>query len=392
MAPAKRVLIRIPAPGNRKRAAERVARWGTILRTGVSSTRNGSACDGTYPCDGHGRRNVSPLVLGAMPDTNLVLVIDDEPQIRRAVRDALRDVAARVDEAADGAAGVAAATEHRPDLIVLDLGLPDVPGVEVCRQIRRRSAVPIIVLSARHSEHEKVDLLNAGADDYVTKPFSVLELAARARAQIRRARSFASSTASATRSRSADCTSMPRTGAFRAPERRSISRRSSGRSWPRCSAAPAARSRTSRYSTPYGIVSSAVRSSISAFTSPTCAERSKPIRRRRRSSSRSPASVTGWRCLGDPVGPAHAPDLGRVARRHCRVDDGHASRAGVVRAGARGAGLPADRAVRERQRRTPARTPSRLRRGAADRLLLSAAYRFWASASRSTGSRCSRFS
>ena len=133
-----------------------------------------------------------------MTDTNLVLVIDDEPQIRRAVRDALREVAARVDEAADGAAGVAAAAEHRPDLIVLDLGLPDVPGVEVCRQIRRRSAVPIIVLSARHSEHEKVDLLNAGADDYVTKPFSVLELAARARAQIRRARTFASSSASAT--------------------------------------------------------------------------------------------------------------------------------------------------------------------------------------------------
>jgi two-component system KDP operon response regulator KdpE len=132
-----------------------------------------------------------------MTDTNLVLVIDDEPQIRRAVRDALRDVAARVDEAADGAAGVAAAAEHRPDLIVLDLGLPDVPGVEVCRQIRRRSAVPIIVLSARHSEHEKVDLLNAGADDYVTKPFSVLELAARARAQIRRARTFAASSASA---------------------------------------------------------------------------------------------------------------------------------------------------------------------------------------------------
>jgi two-component system KDP operon response regulator KdpE len=133
-----------------------------------------------------------------MPDTNLVLVIDDEPQIRRAVRDALRDVAVRVDEAADGAAGVAAAAEHRPDLIVLDLGLPDVPGVEVCREIRRRSAVPIIVLSARHSEHEKVDLLNAGADDYVTKPFSVLELAARARAQIRRASSFAASSANAT--------------------------------------------------------------------------------------------------------------------------------------------------------------------------------------------------
>jgi len=132
-----------------------------------------------------------------MPDTNLVLVIDDEPQIRRAVRDALREVAVRVDEAADGAAGIAAAAEHHPDLIVLDLGLPDVPGAEVCRQIPRRSAVPIIVLSARHSEHEKVDLLNAGADDYVTKPFSVLELAARARAQIRRAKTFAASSANA---------------------------------------------------------------------------------------------------------------------------------------------------------------------------------------------------
>ena len=68
----------------------------------------------------------------------------------------------------------------RPDLVVLDLGLPDMAGVDVCREIRQRSAVPIIVLSARHSEHEKVDLLNAGADDYVTKPFSVIELAARA--------------------------------------------------------------------------------------------------------------------------------------------------------------------------------------------------------------------
>jgi two-component system, OmpR family, KDP operon response regulator KdpE len=129
-------------------------------------------------------------------DADLVLVIDDEPQIRRAVRDALRDVTTRVDEAADGSSGVDAATAGRPDLVVLDLGLPDMPGVDVCREIRRRSAVPIIVLSARHSEHEKVDLLNAGADDYVTKPFSVLELAARAKAQIRRAKTLATATAS----------------------------------------------------------------------------------------------------------------------------------------------------------------------------------------------------
>ena len=127
-----------------------------------------------------------------MVDADLVLVIDDEPQIRRAVRDALRDVAGRVGEAASGSDGVTATAAEHPDLVVLDLGLPDMQGVDVCREIRRRSSVPIIVLSARHSEHEKVDLLNAGADDYVTKPFSVLELAARARAQLRRARTLAS--------------------------------------------------------------------------------------------------------------------------------------------------------------------------------------------------------
>ena len=132
-----------------------------------------------------------------MPDTDLVLVIDDEPQIRRAVRDALREVTSRVDEAGSGSAGVTTAATNHPDLVVLDLGLPDMPGVEVCRAIRQRSAVPIIVLSARHSEHEKVDLLNAGADDYVTKPFSVLELAARAKAHIRRSKSRATATINA---------------------------------------------------------------------------------------------------------------------------------------------------------------------------------------------------
>ena len=131
-----------------------------------------------------------------MPDADLVLVIDDEPQIRRAVRDALREVTANVNEAANGSEGVNAASSGRPDLVVLDLGLPDMEGVEVCRAIRRRSAVPIIVLSARHSELEKVDLLNAGADDYVTKPFSVLELAARAKAQIRRAKTLAATAGS----------------------------------------------------------------------------------------------------------------------------------------------------------------------------------------------------
>ena len=117
----------------------------------------------------------------------LVVIIDDESQIRRAVRHALAP-AARVVEAATGQEGIDLAAAERPTLIVLDLGLPDIPGAAVCREIRRWSTVPIIVLSARHSDSEKVALLDAGADDYVTKPFSTTELQARVRAQLRRAR------------------------------------------------------------------------------------------------------------------------------------------------------------------------------------------------------------
>jgi two-component system KDP operon response regulator KdpE len=127
-----------------------------------------------------------------------ILIIDDEQQIRSAVRNALREVADRIGEAATGAEGITAAVSERPELVVLDLGLPDSAGVDVCRELRRLLASPIIVLSARHSEDEKVLLLNAGADDYVTKPFSVLELAARARAQLRRARTAAGTPAPVT--------------------------------------------------------------------------------------------------------------------------------------------------------------------------------------------------
>jgi two-component system KDP operon response regulator KdpE len=127
-----------------------------------------------------------------------ILIIDDEQQIRSAVRNALREVADHIGEAATGAEGITAALSERPELVVLDLGLPDSAGVDVCRELRRLLASPIIVLSARHSEDEKVLLLNAGADDYVTKPFSVLELAARARAQLRRARSAAATAAPVT--------------------------------------------------------------------------------------------------------------------------------------------------------------------------------------------------
>ena len=117
-----------------------------------------------------------------------ILVIDDEPQIRRVVRNALEDGPVRVREAASAREGLDVAAAEKIDLIVLDLGLPDATGLEVCRDVRGWTTAPILVLSARHSDSEKVALLDAGADDYMTKPFSTAELQARVRAQLRRAR------------------------------------------------------------------------------------------------------------------------------------------------------------------------------------------------------------
>ena len=119
---------------------------------------------------------------------DVVLVVDDEPQIRRVVRNALATDSARVIDAATGRDAIDLAAAERPSIVILDLGLPDVSGLEVCREIRGWSLAPIIVLSARHSDQEKVALLDAGADDYITKPFSPSELQARVRAQLRRAR------------------------------------------------------------------------------------------------------------------------------------------------------------------------------------------------------------
>ena len=119
---------------------------------------------------------------------DVVLVIDDEPQIRRVVRNAMEADIARVIEASTGRAGIDVAAAERPSLIILDLGLPDMEGAEVCRAVRSWSAVPIIVLSARGSVQEKAALLDAGADDYIAKPFSTIELQARVRAQLRRAK------------------------------------------------------------------------------------------------------------------------------------------------------------------------------------------------------------
>ena len=116
-----------------------------------------------------------------------VLVIDDEPKIRAVIRQALEGEVERVSEASTGKAAIAMAEAVRPALVILDLGLPDMDGIEVCRAIRAWSSVPILVLSGRTDEEEKVRMLDAGADDYVTKPFSMLELRARIRAQARRA-------------------------------------------------------------------------------------------------------------------------------------------------------------------------------------------------------------
>ena len=118
----------------------------------------------------------------------VILVIDDEPQIRRMLGEALSAVPARVLEARTGSEALEIAAASNPDLVVLDLGLPDRPGIDVCREFRRWSTAPIVVLSARHAESEKIDLLNAGADDYVSKPFALGEFVARAHAQLRRAR------------------------------------------------------------------------------------------------------------------------------------------------------------------------------------------------------------
>lgn len=114
-----------------------------------------------------------------------VLIIDDEPQIRRMLRIALKSEGYDVIEAETGEQGLAAMTRQQPDLVVLDLGLPDIDGHQVLGELRAWSSIPVIVLSVRSDYEEKVRALDTGAQDYVTKPFSVEEFLARVRANLR---------------------------------------------------------------------------------------------------------------------------------------------------------------------------------------------------------------
>jgi two-component system, OmpR family, KDP operon response regulator KdpE len=123
-----------------------------------------------------------------------ILIVDDEPQITRVLRTALSTQGYSLRIAANGVEGMEAVHEWKPDLVVTDVSMPEMNGIELCREIRAVSEVPIIVLSVRNQEALKIEALDVGADDYVTKPFSIQELQARVRAQLRRSLSAESET------------------------------------------------------------------------------------------------------------------------------------------------------------------------------------------------------
>ena len=119
-------------------------------------------------------------------DKSRVLVVDDEPQITRVLRTVLSSQGYQVKTAAEGEAALSSFTEFRPELVITDLYMPHMDGVELCKRIRAMSSVPIIVLSVKGEERTKVEALDSGADDYVTKPFGIDELLARVRCVITR--------------------------------------------------------------------------------------------------------------------------------------------------------------------------------------------------------------
>ena len=131
-------------------------------------------------------KTLDPMTAPNTKTATVALVIDDEPQIRRLLRVTLEANGYTVLDAATGQDGIVQAAQGRPEIILLDLGLPDLDGVTVLQRIREWSRVPVIILSVRDREHDKIAALDAGADDYVTKPFSSGELLARLRTTLRR--------------------------------------------------------------------------------------------------------------------------------------------------------------------------------------------------------------
>src|SRR5437868_642822 len=123
----------------------------------------------------------------SMPDPKRILVVDDEPQITRVLRTALSSHGYDLRVANDGETGLEIMKDWSPDLIITDLAMPNMDGLELCRQVRAKNQVPILVLSVRGEERTKVKALDASADDYITKPFGIEELLARVRANLRRA-------------------------------------------------------------------------------------------------------------------------------------------------------------------------------------------------------------
>ncbi len=123
-----------------------------------------------------------------------ILLVDDEPQITRVLRTALSTQGYSLRIAGNGVQALETAHEWKPDLVITDLAMPEMDGVELCRELRAVSQVPIIVLSVRNQDRMKIEALDAGADDYVTKPFSIQELQARVRAQLRRTASASEET------------------------------------------------------------------------------------------------------------------------------------------------------------------------------------------------------
>ncbi len=144
--------------------------------------------------------------------SNRILLVEDDERIRASMRLALEDEGYEVDEAGSGEIGLERFAEHPADVVLIDLMLPGIDGFECCRQLRRTSAVPVIMVTARNDTHDVVAGLEAGADDYVTKPFVAKELAARIRALLRRSRSV---DAPERRSPSATSRSCPDEGTVR---------------------------------------------------------------------------------------------------------------------------------------------------------------------------------